>query len=310
MPELERRVLGRTGLEVTTLGFGGMEVRGAPHGPMLEDREVERLLNAVLDGGINFIDTAIDYGHSEAVIGRFLAHRRSEYVLATKCGCVPGAPQGSDHLHTAENIRAGVEHSLRQLQTDYLDIVQFHRSLTAEQFEVEGALAELLTLRAEGKVRFVGVSTRLPTMDEQIAMGVFDVFQLPYSALQRDYEDAMARAASAGAGIIVRGGVARGAPDDWDGRDYYMLSTETMQGLWDQARLDDLLDGMTRTGFMLRFTISNPDLDTTIVGTSSETHLRANLAEAAKGPLPPDVIAEAKRRLDSVSVPRREDDLV
>jgi aryl-alcohol dehydrogenase-like predicted oxidoreductase len=205
-------------------------------------------------------------------------------------------------VHTAENIRAGVEHSLRQLRTDYLDIVQFHRSLTREQFNVDGALSELLTLRDEGKVRFVGVSALLPTLDEQIATGVFDVFQLPYSALQRDYEGAMTRAAAAGAGIIVRGGVARGAPDDWDARSYYMVSNEAMQYLWERAQLDDLLEGMSRTGFMLRFTISNPDLDTTIVGTSTETHLRSNLAAAARGPLAPDIVAEAKRRLDSASV--------
>jgi aryl-alcohol dehydrogenase-like predicted oxidoreductase len=296
---IPRRTLGRTGLEVTTLGFGAMELRGTAGAPELSEDEAARLLNTALDEGINFIDTSIDYGRSEERIGRHLAHRRAEYVLASKCGCVPNAPQGSDHVHTADNIRKGVEHSLRMLATDHLDLVQFHRSLTRDQFEAEGALAEALALRDEGKVRFVGVSAVLPTFLEQIEMGVFDAFQVPYSALQRDHEDAITRASDAGAGIIVRGGVARGAPDDWENRRYYMLSSETMQRYWEGAKLDELRDGMSRTAFLLRFTLSHPGLDTTIVGTANLEHLRQNLAAAAQGPLPNDVVAEAKRRLAS-----------
>ena len=297
MADIPRRALGRTGLEVTTLGFGAMELRGDQGGPQIADEDAGKLLNAVLDEGINFIDTSIDYGRSEELIGRFIAHRRSEYVLASKCGCVPGAGMATDHVHTAENIRAGVEHSLRTLRTDHLDLVQFHRSLTRPEFEADGALAEALALRDEWKVRFVGVSAILPTLDEQIDMGVFDTFQIPYSALQREHEEVITRASSAGTGIIIRGGVARGTPDDWQGRRYYMVSNETMRDYWDTARLDELLDGMSRTAFLLRFTLSHPDLDTTIVGTASIEHLRDNLAVAAAGPLPDDVLREAKSRL-------------
>ena len=299
MVDQPRRTLGRTGLEVTTLGYGAMELRGGPQSPQLSDAEAGRLLGMVLDEGINFIDTSIDYGRSEELIGKFIAHRRSEYVLASKCGCVPGAGMGGDHVHTAENIRAGVEHSLRTLRTDHLDLVQFHRSLSRQEFEAEGALAEALALRDEGKVRFVGVSAILPTLNEQIEMGAFDSFQIPYSALQREHEDVITRASSAGAGIIIRGGVARGTPDDWESRRYYMLSNETMRDFWDTAGLDELLDGMSRTAFMLRFTLSHPDLDTTIVGTASIDHLRENLAVAAAGPLPEDVLREAKSRLSA-----------
>ncbi len=108
MPQLPRRTLGKTGLAVTTLGYGAMELRGAPRGPEISDAEAERILNAVLDSGINFIDTSIDYGRSEELIGKFISSRRGEYYLASKCGCVVGAPGGSDHVHTAENIRTGV----------------------------------------------------------------------------------------------------------------------------------------------------------------------------------------------------------
>src|SRR5215469_17395037 len=245
MTKLPKRTLGRTNFQVTTLGFGAMELRGAPSGPDISDEAAEKILNNVLDAGVNFIDTSIDYGRSEELIGRFIAHRRAEYFLASKCGCVPDAPMGAVHIHTADNIRAGVEQSLRRMKTDYLDLVQFHRSLTRSEFEEHGGLEAALALKKAGKVRFIGVSGTLPNLIEQIEMGVFDAFQIPYSALQREHEEVISRAATAGAGIIIRGGVARGAPSDWQRR-YYMLPGTAMRERWDQARLDELLNGMSR----------------------------------------------------------------
>ena len=296
MSELPRRTLGRTGLNVTTLGYGAMELRGAPSGPAVVDAAAEKVLNAVLDAGINFIDTSIDYGQSEDLIGRFIAHRRREYFLASKCGCVPGAPMGAEHVHTADNIKAGVEQSLRRMKTDYLDLVQFHRSLTRQEFEEHGALDAALALKKAGKVRFLGVSGTLPNLVEQIEMGVFDAFQIPYSALQREHEEIISRAGAAEAGIIIRGGVARGAPSDWR-RTYYMLPGSSLRERWEKANLDDLLDGLSPLEFTLRFTLSNRDLDTTIVGTRDVGHLSDNIAAALKGPLPESVMEEAKRRL-------------
>jgi aryl-alcohol dehydrogenase-like predicted oxidoreductase len=298
MAELPKRILGRTGFAATVLGYGAMEVRGAPGGPRISDDDAEKVLNAVLDAGINLIDTSIDYGRSEEFIGRFISHRRSEYFLASKCGCMPGAGMGAQHIHTAENIRRGVENSLRLMKTDHLDLVQFHRSISRCEFEEHGALDSALSLKREGKVRFIGVSGTLPNLDEQIGMGVFDVFQIPYSALQRDHENVTARASKAGAGILIRGGVARGAPSDWDSRSYYMISSATMRQRWEKARLDEMLGGMDRMEFMLRFTLANPDLDSTIVGTRDLAHLRQNIEAALKGPLPEDVMREAMKRLD------------
>jgi aryl-alcohol dehydrogenase-like predicted oxidoreductase len=300
MTDLRKRPLGRTALPVTTLGYGAMELRGAPSGPEVSDEAAANILNAVLDAGITFIDTSIEYGRSEDLIGRCIAPRRAQYFLASKCGCVPEAPLGAEHLHTAENIRAGVERSLRRMKTEYLDLVQFHRSLTQREFEEHGALDAALALKQAGKVRFIGVSGTLPNLGEQIEMGSFAAFQIPYSALQREHEEVIARAAAAGAGIIIRGGVARGAPSDWQRR-YYMLPGATMRERWEQARLDELLQGMSRLEFTLRFTLSNPDLDTTIVGTKDAGHLRENLAAALKGPLPEDLVREAKQRLDAAS---------
>src|SRR5947207_13842095 len=87
-----KRELGRTGLQVTTLGYGAMELRGAPRARDIAEEQAETILNKVLDSGINYIDTSIDYGLSEERIGRYISHRRAEYYLASKCGCLVGAP--------------------------------------------------------------------------------------------------------------------------------------------------------------------------------------------------------------------------
>ena len=298
-----KRQLGRTGLEVTALGYGAMELRGAPRARDITDAQAETILNKVLDAGINYIDTSIDYGLSEERIGRYISHRRSEYYLASKCGCLVGAPpaprgQRNAHVFTRDNVAAGVEQSLVRMKTDYLDVVQFHSSPSRRTLEEHGALDALLELKAAGKVRFIGMSGTLPHLTEHIAMGIFEVFQIPYSAVEREHEAAIATAAQKGAGIVIRGGAAKGAP------------TEGKQaGLqwerWRQAHLDDLLDGMTPMEFILRFTFTNPDLDTTIVGTINPAHLQSNLDILAQGPLPPALYEEAKRRLAAAgSAPR------
>lgn len=303
---LPTRTLGRTGLDVTMLGYGAMSL-DSRFGRAIELDEAREILNAVLDSGINFIDTAPDYGPSEELIGQSIAHRRSEYFLASKCGC-PVAVTASEgqprHVYTPENIVAGVEQSLRRMHTDHLDLVQFHGSPSRATLEEHGAIEALLDLKRQGKVRFIGMSGTLPNLPGQIEMGVFDAFQIPYSALQREHEDLISNATRAGAGTVIRGGVARGAPSAekaWEIRRLPEVEAERPRTLWERATLDDLLGGMTRMEFMLRFTLSHPDLHTTIVGTANSAHLSENLEALRRGPLPADLSAEVKRRLDAAA---------
>src|SRR4026207_2108002 len=156
MTELPKRQLGRTGLQVTMLGYGAMELRGAPRGRDVTDTQAEVILNAVLDAGINYIDTSVDYGVSEERIGRYIGDRRSEYYLASKCGCLVGAPtapagQVSPHVYTRENIVAGGEQRLLRMKTDYLDLVQFHISPSKRTLEENGSLEALMMLKQAGK---------------------------------------------------------------------------------------------------------------------------------------------------------------
>ena len=113
--------------------------------------------------------------------------------------------------------------------------------------------------------------------------------------MERDHEDLIKEAELSGAGIIIRGGVAKGDPNEgghggnsWD--------------RWLGANIDELLEGLTRTQFLLRFTISHPHMHTTIVGTANPDHLSDNIETAAMGPLPSDLYEETKRRLGAAGI--------
>ncbi len=310
MSRLPQSTLGRTGLAVTKLGYGAMELRGTGHFPRLSAGEASAILNAVLDNGINYIDTSLDYGYSEELIGRHISHRRSEYFLASKCGCPiepPDLPREKHrpHTFTRGNIRAGVEHSLKCLRSDYLDVVQLHASPSKAILEENDSIAELEALRREGKIRFIGVSGTIPELEDQIKMGVFDVFQIPYSLVEREHETLIHKAAQTGAGIVIRGGVARGVIikdesiiDEYP--EFLRAGFRARRRAWRETEVDDLLKGMTPMEFMLRFTISNPDMSTTIVGTANPEHLKANVVAAAKGPLPRNLYDAARVRFHQV----------
>jgi aryl-alcohol dehydrogenase-like predicted oxidoreductase len=299
------RTLGGTGADVTILSYGAMELRGRPRGPEIADQDAGRLLNAVLDGGINLIDTSPDYGRSEELIGSYIGHRRGEFFLASKCGCPIELPTDATppypHDYRPGNVRADVEQSLRRLRTDHLDLVQVHMSPSKATLEQNHTVQTLKDLQAEGKVRFIGMSGILPNLPDHIAMGVFDVFQIPYSAVQREHEELITEAVDAGAGTFIRGGAARGAAaadKNWQTRPLGQ-DPGVGQRNWETSGIAELLSeaGMSNMEFVLRFTLSHPGLSTTIVGTSDPGHLASNIAVAEQGPLPADLYEEAKKRL-------------
>ena len=286
---LPSAVLGRTGLEVTRLGYGAGDVAGNAVRSVTEDQAKE-ILNAVLYGGINYIDTARSYGRSEEFIGKYISHRRSEYYLATKC--TPGNPK---QPATREQLHSSLDQSLELLKTDYVDIMQLHGG-SVEQVEGGNMVEVLQEMRQQGKVRWIGISTLIPHLSTYIQWGVFDQFMIPYSALEREYEGHIAKAAEAGIGTVIRGGAAQGEP----GRG---LGEGSKWGKFDEARLDELRqEGESRTAFILRFTLSHPHVHTTVVATPRLDHLHENLVSLLKGPLPPDIYDEARRRLDAVGV--------
>jgi len=294
-----RKKLGRTNLEVSQLGYGSMGLRGPRTWGVrvVDDEHAERMLNAVLDAGINFIDTSPDYGVSEERIGRFLAGRRAEFILATKCGCVPRQHEDHleiDHVWKREVIQRNLETSLTRLRTDTIDLLQFHGG-DAETLKREGLIDLLLDFRRQGLIRLIGVSTKLPNLRGLIELGVFDTFQLPYSCLAPEHHEAISAAAATGAGIILRGGVAQGGPDA-------EIQRPALNKVWEEARLAELLPaGMSPAELILRYTLSHPHCHTTIVGTSNLDHLAENAAAAARGPLPASLMEEIRRSVAAVS---------
>ncbi len=302
MSDLELRPLGSGGPEVTVVGYGAMELRGAPHRrprPLSPDGARE-VLQTVLDEGITFIDTSVDYGLSEELIGRFIGDRRDEYILASKAGCPldhqPDAGHGAlPHDFSAANIRTGLEQSLRRLNTDHLDLLQLHISPSLEVIRAQDVIATLTALRDAGHIRAFGISSTLPNIDDHLAIPELSALQVPYSALERDLEARIDTAHGQGLGIIVRGGVAQGG-----NRPKTTATGEPVT--WEQTGLDELRDGDTREGFLLRFAISNPAVTTVIVGTANPEHVRANLSAARRGRLSDDVHTEARRRLDAVGL--------
>jgi aryl-alcohol dehydrogenase-like predicted oxidoreductase len=187
-------------------------------------------------------------------------------------------------------IRRNLETSLERLRTDHIDVLQFHGG-EARALQQEGLIDLLLSFKSQGLVRFIGASSSLPHLPGLIELGVFDTFQVPYSCLAPEHHDLITQAAEAGAGVIVRGGIAQGGPDA-------EIQRPALKDVWSRARLDQLLpEGMTRAELILRYTLSHPQCHTTIVGTCNADHLAENLAAAARGPLPAELYASIAERV-------------
>jgi len=294
-----KKTLGQTNLEVTQLGYGSMGLRGPRTWGIrvVSEEDADRFLNSVLDAGINFVDTAPDYGISEERIGRYISSRRSEFYLATKCGCA--YTQHEDHIEInhvwkKEVIQRNIETSLQRLGTDHVDVLQFHGG-DAETLQREGLIELLMGFRDQSIIRFIGVSSSLPHLPALIDLDVFDTFQIPYSCLAPEHHDWITKAAETGAGIIIRGGIAHGGPEA-------EIQRPALNEIWTRAKLDEILpEGMKRAELILRYTLSHPHCHTNIVGTCDPQHLAENLAAAASGPLPSDMYEEIRSRVAALN---------
>lgn len=281
---IPQRPLGRTGLTVSVLGFGGAPI-GFADAPDAYETFVP-LPRRALDLGITFFDTAPDYRRGEELLGRALRGRRSEVVLASKVGRVQtpsGGGWAAREDWTEAGVLAQVERSLRALETDYLDLVQLH-SPPARVLDDGAALCGLQRAREAGMTRHIGVSADGPEAWRALELGPFATLQVSYSILQQEPgADLLARAAARGIGIIVKQPLANAVPalrerpthPDWSWK-------------WDVARQIDWAPADTpseRLGLALRWLLANPLVSTAIVGTTRVDHLDANVAATLAGPL-------------------------
>ncbi|MBT5949157.1 MAG: aldo/keto reductase, partial [Nitrospinaceae bacterium] len=187
---MEYRTLGRTGLKVSEIGLGTSQTFRIPAS---EDEDLcRRIVNEALDRGINFFDTAPSYGESEKTLGRVLAPRRAEAIIATKVG----APD-------AKTARESIERSFERLGVDTIDLMQIH-SLKAWR-EVTPVIEEY---RSKGRVRFIGLTTRDPSkhpqMMEAMRTGAYDTVQIMYSLAERTCtEELLPLATEMNIGVII-----------------------------------------------------------------------------------------------------------
>ena len=295
---LEKVVLGRTGLEVTKLGFGALEMRDVVEngGRLPSEEHAGVVLNAVLDAGINFIDTAPGYGRSEEFIGRFISERRGEYYIATKCGRPQtGAPQSQSEW-SREDILRSIDQSLNRLKMDYVDILQLHGP-RVEDIEAHDCVATLEEVRTSGKARFIGVSAILPDIETFVSWGVFDTFQIVYSALEPEHESTITSAEAVGAGTIIRGGSVKGAPLREQGRGGEF---PTVRSRWEKSGLAGVLEGADLVSTMFRYALAHPSAHTFINGTKDLDHLKANIKAVEMGPLDDELQSTIRERVMAV----------
>jgi aryl-alcohol dehydrogenase-like predicted oxidoreductase len=211
---MKHRTFGRLGWQVSEIGFGAWALGGS-WGPQ-DDAESVAALHQALDLGCNFIDTALAYGHgrSERVIARVLGERSDvdRVYVATKIPPAPGAwPPGPRDLITerfpAAYLRAKVEESLRNLQTDCLDLLQLHTWTRAWNRE-PSALETLRELQLEGKILGIGISTPEPdqnALNDLMRDGWLDAVQVIYNIFEQDpAAELLPLAAEHKVGVIVR----------------------------------------------------------------------------------------------------------
>lgn len=251
---LPRRPLGNTGLEVSPLGFGAFKIgrnQGIkyPQGYELPDEAtVDRLLNRVLNLGINLIDTAPAYGLSEERIGRFLAPRRSEFVLSTKVG-ETFADGKSTYDYSATAIRASLERSFERLRTDVLDLVLIHSQGDDLTILQETPTVEILQeYKAAGRVRAIGMSGKT-VAGAQAALDWADAIMVEYHLNDTSHAGVIQAAASRGVAVLIKKGLAAG----------HLSPAES-----------------------IRFILGNTGVTSLVLGGLNPEHLQANVAFAAE----------------------------
>ena len=279
---MDRRRLGPSALEISRVGIGTAPIGSRPGewwvnwGPQ-DDGDSVRAIQAAVDGGVNWVDTAPFYGwgHAEEVVGGALGGREDVLVF-TKCGTLR-RDDGDDFMDLSpESIRRGCEESLRRLGRERLDLLQFHdvdRNVPIE--ESWGALQELV---AAGKVRYGGLSNHPPELVERaLAVGPVAALQFQYSALARDHEqDLLPIARRHELGVIVWAPLASGFLTDGFsldslGEDDFRRTHPFAELDLDRTREELRARGAgSVTGGALDFVLAHPAVTGAIVGVRNE----------------------------------------
>lgn len=293
---METRILGKTGLEISRLGIGLAEI-----GFELSLEEVthaEKVLNTALDHGITFLDTAACYDISEELIGRAVAHRRDDFVLATKAGHITGGYQGQEW--TAQTVRDSIDRSLVRMRTDHVDLIQLH-TCGVDVLERGDVIRVLQEAKQAGKARFIGYSGDNEGARWAVHSGLFDTLQTSFNLTDqhaRLYLFGPAKAQNMG--VICKRPIANGAwgasqspsgyADDYFERYKIMAQPGPIPGAPDHRIL-----------LALGFAFAHKEVDTFIVGTRNPQHLEANIEWVnTRLPIAAEAVEELQRRFEEL----------
>ncbi|MBX3256405.1 MAG: aldo/keto reductase [Chitinophagaceae bacterium] len=281
---MQRRNLGNTGIQVSEIAFGGVEI-GLPYGigvngeeDMISEKEALTLLQTAVVKGFNFFDTARMYGVSESIMGKAFKHCRQDIVLATKCrhfrnaeGLLPSDTEIRNLVHLS------LRESLQALQTDYIDVYMLHQA-DMEILDRQVIADEMLRLKKAGVVRAIGVSTySVEETRKAIDAEVWNVIQLPFNLMDQRQQSLFELAAKSGIGIVVRSVLLKG-----------LLSTRgtglhpALQQVEEHIKEYDqlLLNGESLPETAVKFALSFPEVSSVLVGIDKESYLLESLKAA------------------------------
>ncbi len=304
---MEKRTLGRTGLEVSVLGMGGLNVSTLGAGGLEEGC---RTVRRALELGVNYVDTAPSYGDSEEVLGIALEGAAQPHFLATKLG---GRPQPFDP-QDRDLLRRSVDESLRLLRRDCIDVLLIHEPDRPGQYDwwtdldrFHGPVSDLVEeLKAEKVIRFTGLggttAYQLPLI---MATGNYDVVltAFNYSLLWREAAIAVfPEARRQNMGLVVgsplqQGALSRRYPEIETGAPW--LSPPRRE---QYRRLYAFLDetGLSLPEAALRMIVANPEVSTVLAGARSVQEVEESVRAAEAGPLSADLLAEIQEIADMV----------
>ena len=303
------RTLGRTGLEVSEIGLGGAVFAGTSHGPFNETDAIAAVRTA-LETGVNYIDTSRHYGPSEEIIGKALTGYTGDCVICTKLAPRPGM--------TAAGAISGVEESLTRLQRPYVDVLLAHDiqqvgegANAVETILQRGGMVDgFRQLQREGRVRFIGVSGRLPEVTAAVQTGEFDVALTfnRFNLLDWNAEAGLLPQAEANNVGVTVGGVfyqgflslplelvlqrvEKGLLWPWDWTDRQQESVLDRLAKLREFVGDDLV-ALRRLA--LQFVLSEPRISVAVVGMKNAAEATENLSAAEAGALDAETAARLK----------------
>ncbi len=311
MSILNKRVLGKTGVEITAMGFGAWPIGGVKYG-VVSERDAIETIHAYLEAGGNHIDTARGYGDSELYLGKVLSQGLREKVyLASKT-------HGGGSLETMPQIRSDLETSLRLLQTDYLDLYYLHRP-PDDADTMNKTLDEFEALKKEGKIKAIGASVKGPnvtlkTVDlckQYIDSGRVDVLEVVYSVLRQLNAGMFDYAKEKGVGIVARTVIESGFLSGKYKPGHFFRSTDTSvdhRSRWSddtQTKIFEIAAEIANFAVRppyenlaqvaIRFALEPDAVTSVIVGARNAEQVKRNLAIDAMAPLDKDILDRLKQ---------------